>query len=131
MEGNNNVTWISVVLTSITVFGTIIVAYFNRQNKPLKDLMKRTKIEGNGGLVEALGVLQKQLKDEQVRYDKQIRDSQIRHQEEIAYYVAQLKIAREEIRDLRLEKDLQITELQRRLEDHEKRLNQGHVGAGK
>src|SRR4051812_21436811 len=96
----SNVTWISVVATAVTVLGTVIVAYFNRQNKPLKDIMAKTKIQGSGSLVEALGVLQKQLKDEQSRSDKLIRDAQIRHQDEIAYYVEQLRIARKEIQDL-------------------------------
>ena len=124
----SNVTWISVAATAITVFGTIIVAYFNRQNKPLKDILKKTKIEGNGSLVEALGILQKQLTEEQVRSNKLIRDAQQRHQEEIAYYVEQLKIARSEILELRREKNQEISELRDRLNEHEDRLNESHTG---
>lgn len=131
MVNGSATTWISVFATGMTVLGTVLVAYFNRQNRPLKDIMKKTKIEGNGSLVEALGVLQRQLKDEQVRYDKQIKDTQVRHQDEIAYYVEQLRIAREEIRRLRREKDKEIEMLRAQLEDHERRLNQGHIGAGK
>lgn len=128
---NTNVTWISVVATAVTVLGTVIVAYFNRQNKPLKDIMTKTKVQGSGSLVEALGVLQKQLKDEQTRSDKLISDAQRRHQDEIAYYVEQLKIARKEIQDLRDEKDQEIADLRKRLELHEERLNESHIGTGK
>lgn len=122
---------VPVIATALTVSGTIIVALISRGNKPVRDILKKTKIEGNGGLVEALGVLQKQLKEEQVRSDKLIRDAQTRHQEEISYYVEQLKIARREILDLRKEKNAEIEELRQRLEDHEQRLDEGHVGSGR
>lgn len=131
MGNETNFTWISLIATTITVLGTIIVAYFNRQNKPLKDIIKKTKIQGNGSLVEALGILQQQLIDEQVRSNKIIRDAQQRHQEEIAYYVEQLRIARQEIADLREEKDKEIDELRKQLERHEERLNESHIGTGK
>lgn len=122
---------VPVIATFLTVSGTVIVAIISKTNKPVRDILKKTKIEGNGGLVEALGVLQNQLLEEQVRSDKIIRDSQKRHEEEIAYYVMQLRIAREEIAQLRKEKDDEIDELRRRLEEHEQRLDQSHVGEGK
>lgn len=122
---------IPIVATFITVCGTIAVAYISRGNKPVRDILKRTKLEGDGSLVEALGVLQKQLKEEQLRSDKIIRDAQARHEQEIGYYIRQLDIARAEIADLRREKDEEIDELRRRLELHEKRLDESHIGEGK
>lgn len=122
---------VPVIATFITVCGTIIVAYISKGNKPVRDILKRTKIEEDGGLVEALGVLQQQLKEEQIRSDKIIKDSQARHEQEILYYVQQLQIARKEIADLRREKDAEIDELRRRIEEHEQRLDQSHVGTGK
>lgn len=122
---------VPIIATALTVSGTIIVALISKGNKPVRDILKKTKIEGNGGLVEALGVLQRQLKEEQVRSDKLIRDAQQRHQEEIAYYVEQLGIARKEILELRKEKNAEIEELRQRLEDHEQRLDEGHVGSGR
>lgn len=127
---NNAQLVIPVVATALTVVGTIIVALINRSNKPVRDILKKTKLEGNGTLSEALGVLQEQLSQEQIRYDKQIKDSQQRHQEEIAYYVEQLRVARREIIRLREEKDLEIAELREKLQEHEDRLNSSHVGEG-
>ena len=122
---------VPIIATFLTAGGTIIVALISRRDKPVRDIIRRTKIQGNGSLAEALGVLQKQLTDEQNRSDRLIRDAQQRHQEEIRYYVEQLKIARKEILDLRVEKNAEIEDLRQRLEEHEERLNSGHVGEGK
>lgn len=122
---------IPVIATFLTVSGTVIVAFISRGNKPVRDILKKTKIEGDGGLVEALGVLQRQLIEEQVRSDKIIKDAQRRHEQEILYYVDQLSIARKEIAELRREKNAEIDELRRRIEEHEARLDESHVGQGK
>jgi hypothetical protein len=124
MTETSPTTWLSVVALLVSTLGGVLVAYINRQNKPVRDILKKTKMEGSGSLVEALGVLQRQLKEEQLRHDRQLRDAQRRHEEEIAYYVEQLRISREENKDLRHE----IARMRRVLNEHEHRLNVDHIG---
>ena len=112
-----------IISTVITGIFLVIVAKINRDNKPVKDVLKRTKIEGNGSLVEALGILQKEYKD-----------SQERHATEIQYYVEQVSSLRSDLRDVKEElslKDQEIQRLRAKLEEHENRLNSGHVGEGR
>lgn len=115
--------WIPLASTTITGVFLVIVAKINKDNKPLKDVIKRTKIEGNGSLVEALGVLQKEYKA-----------SQGRHADEIKYFVEQLAAARAELAEVRTEmavKDAEIERLRKKINEHEARLNSGHVGEGR
>lgn len=115
--------WAPIISTIITGVFLVIVAKINRDNKPVKDVLKRTKIEGNGSLVEALGILQKEYKQ-----------SQERHAEEIAYYVNQIRELRKEVLEFKTERDgleQELDEVRKQCEEHEKRLNSGHVGEGR
>lgn len=116
--------WIPVIVAIVVgTFGIINTVVNRRDVKPVKDVLKKTKIEGDGSLVEALGALSKEYKD-----------SQERHSEEIKYFVEQLTSVRQELiaaKKENEEKDREIIRLKRQVAEHEARLNEGHIGIGK
>lgn len=104
----------------------VVVAKINRDNKPIREVMKQTKLQGDGSLVEALSILQQQYKD-----------SQQRAREEIDYYFKQAIACRraaekvqQEFDEYREKSEKEIADLKARLSEHERRLNQSHVGKG-
>lgn len=106
---------VPIVSTVISGAFLVWVAKINKDNKPVRDLIKTTKMEGNGSLVEALGILQDEYKN-----------SQMRHAEEIRYYVESVSSLRAEMDIIRAElkiKDEEITSLRRRLEDQDDTIN--------
>lgn len=112
-----------IVAVVVGTFGIIQTIISRKENKPVRDVLKRTKIEGDGSLVEAIGVL-----------SKEYQNSQARHKEEIKYFIEQLAAARAEVSDLRMTISLQnseIADLKKKLVEHEARLDESHIGANK
>lgn len=114
--------WIPLLSTLITGIFLVIVAKINRENKPIKAALKKTKIEGNGSLVEAISVMQKEYSESLARH----RSAQEEYRKEIEYFVEEVRKLRVELTD----KEKRITELENLLKDHEARLNSSHVGEG-
>jgi peptidoglycan hydrolase CwlO-like protein len=116
--------WVPVVVASVVgIFGIIQTILGRREMRPVRDVLQKTKIEGNGSLVEALGALSKEYKD-----------SQLRHAEEIKYFVEQLAEVRRELVAARKQiddKEAEIEALMKQVKSHEERLNESHVGTGK
>lgn len=96
---------VPIVAVVITGIFTIIVAFINKQNAPVRDILKKTKIEGDGSLIEAIGVLQKQREKDQNIFEEQLE-----------YYRQEMVNAREDARQARLVvSDLQLQVSQLRL----------------
>lgn len=115
--------FIPVVSAIVTTMGLVWVAKINRESKPMRDVLKRTKLEGNGSLVEALTAL-----------SSEYRDSQDRHSTEVGYFVTQLREVREDLAEALVaikDRDGEIAHLKKQLQSHERRLNQSHTGVGK
>lgn len=113
--------WIPVVVATVVgIFGVINTVISRKELQPVRDVLRRTKVEGQGSLVDALGALSKEYKN-----------SQMRHAEEIKYFMDQLSQVREELAESERRnkhKDEIIAELQRIVKDHERRLNESHIG---
>lgn len=63
---------VPIVAVIITGIFTLTVALINRQNAPVRNILKKTRIEGDGSLIEAIGVLQKQREKDQKIFDEQL-----------------------------------------------------------
>lgn len=118
---------IGVIGTLVTTVGGVMIAKINREHKPIRDVLKKTRIEGDGSLIEALSILQ-----------QQYRDSQQRARDEIKYYYDQAMACRKAAEALQLEFDqyreqaeAEIASLKDKVKEHEDRLNQSHIGQGK
>lgn len=125
--GNGQVSvWIPVVVAVVSgIFGVLAIKVGNtarRDVKPIKEILQNTKLQGDGSLVEALTILR-----------KDYRNAQVQHQEDVKYFVEQIRGLRKDVadRDTRIERqDEEIAHLKKQLADHEKRLNQSHIGEG-
>lgn len=100
--------------------GGIWQAKINRENKPIRDILKQTKLEGDGSLTEAMGALSKEYKNSLDRFAQ-----------EKEFFMEQLTLYRQEILDLRREidaKNAEILQLERIVARHEATLNKrkGH-----
>lgn len=111
--------WAPIVSTVISGIFLVAVARINKDNKPLKNALKKGKAHGDGSLIEALGILQ-----------REYRESQVRHAAEIQYFVDQIKAVRlelDEVRDALDKKEGIITDLQEKLEHYKNRLDPNGV----
>lgn len=104
----------TIIAATIAAVAAVAVAKINRENKPVRDLLKNTKIQGDGSLVEALTIL----RQEYASSRKQFR-------EDLDYYIKELKTAREYAKHLEFQLsacEVEISNLKIKLDDVEKRL---------
>jgi len=108
--------WVPILGVIITGIFSVFVAYINRQNKPVRDILKNTRIKGDGSLIEAISVLQKQREKDQKIFDEQLE-----------FYRNEVISARNEVRRCKTHIDYlerQVEELKDRLSQHDVQLKQ-------
>lgn len=113
---------IPIVGVIITGLFTVLVAYINKQNKPVRDILRKTKIQGDGSLIEAIGVLQKQREKDQKLFEEQIafyRQETIRAREDSTIARERADRLEVELNQLRDSTDDRIKFLMDKLDEHD------------